>query len=176
MTGSRALRDQCLNRDSMFLRHGGDFQGILNHLDYLQSLGVTTLWMTPVVSRTTCPTAPSTATRSPITIPSNPRLGGADRLPERSRRLRCTARGMKLIQDAVYNHVGLYHFLVHPGPARQVGWLHQWPVYTPRPTSAANRSDGPARERQRQEAVQRRLVHPADAGPQPGQPGCQRSS
>ena len=43
------LKDQSLNRDSIFFRHGGDLQGILNHLDYLQSLGVTTLWMTPVI-------------------------------------------------------------------------------------------------------------------------------
>jgi hypothetical protein len=29
------LKDQSLNRDSIFLRHGGDLQGVLNHLDYL---------------------------------------------------------------------------------------------------------------------------------------------
>ena len=33
------MRDQSLNRDSIFLRHGGDMQGIINHLDYLQGLG-----------------------------------------------------------------------------------------------------------------------------------------
>lgn len=27
--------------------HGGDFQGVINHLDYLKELGVTTLWLTP---------------------------------------------------------------------------------------------------------------------------------
>jgi len=43
------MRDQSLNRDSIFLRHGGDLQGVINHLDYLQTLGVTTVWMTPVL-------------------------------------------------------------------------------------------------------------------------------
>src|SRR5579863_4858145 len=43
------MRDQSLNRDSMYLRHGGDFKGILNHIDYFKSLGVTTLWLTPVM-------------------------------------------------------------------------------------------------------------------------------
>ena len=43
------LRDQSLNRSEIFLRHGGDLQGVANHLDYMQKLGVTTLWMTPVV-------------------------------------------------------------------------------------------------------------------------------
>ena len=43
------MKDQSLNRDSIFLRHGGDLQGVINHLDYLKDLGVTTLWMTPVI-------------------------------------------------------------------------------------------------------------------------------
>ena len=38
------------------------------------------------------------------------------------------ARGMKLIQDAVYNHVGLYNFLVQDLPSKD--WLHQWPQFT----------------------------------------------
>ncbi|MEJ7680949.1 MAG: alpha-amylase family glycosyl hydrolase [Segetibacter sp.] len=36
------MKDQSLNRDSIFLRHGGDLKGVINHLDYLQNLGVTT--------------------------------------------------------------------------------------------------------------------------------------
>ncbi|HEV7555308.1 MAG TPA: alpha-amylase family glycosyl hydrolase, partial [Kofleriaceae bacterium] len=29
--------------------HGGDWQGVIDHLDYLQQLGVTALWISPVV-------------------------------------------------------------------------------------------------------------------------------
>ena len=43
------MKDQSLNRDSIFLRHGGDLQGIINHLGYMQDLGVTTVWPTPVL-------------------------------------------------------------------------------------------------------------------------------
>jgi len=28
------MRDQSLNRDSIFLRHGGDLKGVTDHLDY----------------------------------------------------------------------------------------------------------------------------------------------
>jgi glycosidase len=35
---------------------------------------------------------------------------------------------MKLIQDAVYNHVGLHHFTVQDPPMKN--WLNQWPTYT----------------------------------------------
>ena len=33
------MSDQSLNSDSIFLRHGGDMQGVINHLDYLQRPG-----------------------------------------------------------------------------------------------------------------------------------------
>jgi glycosidase len=42
-------KDQSLNRDSMYHRHGGDIQGVISKLDYLRDLGVTTVWMTPVM-------------------------------------------------------------------------------------------------------------------------------
>jgi glycosidase len=35
---------------------------------------------------------------------------------------------MKLIQDAVYNHCGLYHFFIQDMPMKD--WVHQWPSYT----------------------------------------------
>lgn len=43
------MRDQSLNRDTVFNRHGGDLAGITNHLDYLQNLGVSTIWLNPVL-------------------------------------------------------------------------------------------------------------------------------
>ena len=55
-----------------------------------------------------------------------PRLGGADMYKKISDELH--ARGMKLIQDIVYNHVGLYHFTVQDPPVQD--WLHQWPSFT----------------------------------------------
>jgi glycosidase len=38
------------------------------------------------------------------------------------------AKNIKIIQDAVYNHVGSYHFTVLDPPMKT--WLHQWPDYT----------------------------------------------
>ncbi|HYE56621.1 MAG TPA: alpha-amylase family glycosyl hydrolase, partial [Chitinophagaceae bacterium] len=37
------------------------------------------------------------------------------------------AKGMKIIQDAVYNHVGIQHFFVRDMPSKD--WLNQWPKY-----------------------------------------------
>ncbi len=119
------LRDQSLNRDSIFLRHGGDMQGVTNHLDYLQSLGVTTLWMTPVIENDMPDrTEHGYAFTNHYKIES--RFGGEAAYLKLSDELH--RRGMKLVQDAVYNHVGYYNFLVQDAPDST--WLHQWPTPT----------------------------------------------
>jgi hypothetical protein len=43
------LREKGVHRDSMYSRHGGDIQGVMNHLDYLKAMGVTAIWMTPEI-------------------------------------------------------------------------------------------------------------------------------
>lgn len=119
------LRDQSLNRDSIFHRHGGDLQGVINHLDYLQGLGVTALWMTPVLENDMPNrTEHGYAFTDHYRIES--RFGGEAAYKKLSDALH--QRGMKLIQDAVYNHVGSYHFIVQDAPDKD--WLHQWPSFT----------------------------------------------
>ncbi len=120
------MRDQSLDRTQVFLRHGGDMQGVINHLDYLQGLGVTTLWMTPVIEND-MPDRTEHGYAFTNHYHIEPRLGGETAYSKLSDELH--RRGMKLIQDAVYNHVGLYNFFVQDPP--DSSWLHQWPVFTP---------------------------------------------
>ena len=119
------MRDQSLNRDTVFNRHGGDLQGIINHLDYLQNLGVTTLWLNPVIENDM-----SNRTEHGYSFTDHykidARLGGDkayQQLIDATHK-----KGMKVIQDAVYNHVGLYHKTIVDPPMKD--WLHQWPAYT----------------------------------------------
>lgn len=119
------LLDQSLNRDSIFHRHGGDLKGIMNHLDYLQDLGVTALWLLPVWQNNMPDrTEHGYAITNHYTI--EPRLGTNADYAALSDSLH--VRGMKLVQDAVYNHTGLYHFFVQDKPTKD--WLHEWPSYT----------------------------------------------
>jgi len=119
------MRDQTLRRDTVFNRHGGDLKGIQNHLDYLQSLGVTALWLNPVIendmdNRTEHGYAFTDHYKVDL------RLGGDKAyldLVEAAHK-----KGLKIIQDAVYNHVGLKHFTVLDPPMND--WLHQWPKFT----------------------------------------------
>ncbi len=119
------MKDQSLNRDSIYDRHGGDLQGVINHLDYLQSLGITSLWMTPVIEND-MPNRTEHGYAFTNHYKIDPRLGGEKAYLALSDSLH--ARGMKLIQDAVYNHIGFYNFLVQDGPSKD--WLHQFPEYT----------------------------------------------
>jgi glycosidase len=119
------MRDQTLNRDSIYHRHGGDLQGVINHLDYLKDLGVTSVWMTPVIEND-MPNRTEHGYAFTNHYKIEPRFGGAVAYKKLSDELH--KRGMKLIQDAVYNHVGLYHLTVQDPPMKD--WLHQWPSYT----------------------------------------------
>ncbi len=119
------LMDQSLNRDSIFIRHGGDLQGVTNHLNYFQQLGVTTLWMTPVVENDMPDrTEHGYATTNNYKIEK--RFGGEKAYLTLSDSLH--SKGMKLVQDIVYNHFGRFHFLVQDAPSQD--WVHQWPTYT----------------------------------------------
>lgn len=119
------MRDQTLDRDSMYHRHGGDFQGIINNIKYLKDLGVTTVWMTPVIEND-MPDRTEHGYAFTNHYKIEPRLGGAAMYKQLSKELH--RNGMKLIQDAVYNHIGSYHFTVLDPPMKD--WLHQWPSYT----------------------------------------------
>src|SRR5688572_376004 len=118
-------KDQSLNRDSMYDRHGGDIQGAIDHLDYLKELGVTALWMTPVLEND-MPNRTEHGYAITNHYKVDQRHGGNEAYKKLSDALH--QRGMKLIQDAVYNHCGLYHFFVQDPPMKD--WLHQWPSYT----------------------------------------------
>jgi len=119
------MRDQSLNRDSVYARHGGDLKGIENHLDYLKSLGITTLWLNPVIEND-MPNRTEHGYAFTNHYKIDPRIGGEkayQKLIDDAH-----SKNMKIIQDAVYNHVGSYHFTVLDPPMKD--WLHQWPTYT----------------------------------------------
>lgn len=119
------LKDQSLDRSKIYDRHGGDLQGIINHLDYLKNMGVTTVWMTPVLLNDQPErTEHGYAITDHYTV--EPRIGGTEKYKALSDALH--QRGMKLMQDAVYNHVGSKHLTFLEQPTKD--WYHQWPTYT----------------------------------------------
>jgi glycosidase len=119
------MKDMSLNRDSMYHRHGGDLQGIINKLPYLQDLGVTTLWLNPVLENDEYKTSyHGYANTENYQID---RRYGSNLLYKKLVD-ECHKRGMKMIKDLVHNHIGDQHFLFLDPPAKD--WFHQWPQYT----------------------------------------------
>lgn len=119
------LLDQTLNRDSMYYRHGGDLQGIINHLDYFKRLGVTTIWLTPVLTNDEAKASyHGYAFTDHYEV--DPRLGTNEKYAELVKAAH--AKGLKVIYDIVLNHTGEQHWSVKDLPMKD--WLNEWPKYT----------------------------------------------
>ncbi len=116
-------RDKICDRKDKFSRHGGDFKGIQDHLGYLNELGVTTLWLTPVIEND-MPRMNEWGNNVAgyhgywFTDHYNVdrRFGGNDGYKKFCDALH--ANGMKVIQDAVYNHVGNHHWFAMDKPMK----------------------------------------------------------
>jgi hypothetical protein len=119
------MKDQTLRRDTVFNRHGGDLKGIENHLDYLQDLGVTALWLNPVIEND-MPNRTEHGYAFTNHYKIDPRIGGDKAYKELINAAH--AKGFKIIQDAVYNHVGIDHLLFRDQPDST--WFHRWPKFT----------------------------------------------
>lgn len=105
-------------------RHGGDIQGIINNLDYIQSLGATAIWSTPMCEDNDPEYSYHTYAQSDV-YQIDARYG----TNEDYRRLASELhkRNMKLIKDYVTNHWGAEHWMVKDLPTYD--WLHQFPGY-----------------------------------------------
>ncbi|HLO44047.1 MAG TPA: glycoside hydrolase family 13 protein [Leadbetterella sp.] len=127
------MADPNHDRKNPFFRHGGDLQGVTQHLDYLKELGVTAIWMTPVIENNQYLTDEGGAMRSAyhgygFTDHYNvdKRLGGNEAYKKLSDEAH--KKGIKIVQDAVYNHVGINHWFLKDMPSKD--WLNQWDKYT----------------------------------------------
>jgi glycosidase len=119
------MKDLTFSRDSMYYRHGGDLQGVINHLDYLKDMGVTAIWLNPVIENDMERTSyHGYAFTDHYKV--DRRFGGDSAYKRLINEMH--KRGMKMVQDAVYNHVGTEHWFVLDQPTKD--WLHQWPAFT----------------------------------------------
>lgn len=120
-----SMNEKYFSRDSVMSRHGGDLQGIINHLDYFTGLNVTALWLTPVWENNQ-----SKASYHGY-APTNhynvdQRLGTNDLycdLVEKAHQ-----KGIKIIMDFVFNHVGINHWLITDPPSKNI--IHNFPEFT----------------------------------------------
>ncbi|WP_066832147.1 glycoside hydrolase family 13 protein [Rufibacter ruber] len=127
------MADTQADRSNPFLRHGGDLKGIQNHLGYFEELGATALWLNPIIENDQPLTEEGGTQRSAYHgyaftdhYQVDRRLGGNDAYKKLIQAAH--TRGMKVVKDAVYNHVGSNHWFIKDLPSKD--WLNQWPAYT----------------------------------------------
>ena len=121
----KGMREMRMNRDSMYSRHGGDLQGIINHLDYLKDLGITTIWCTPEIEND-MQHASYHGYAATDHYKIDPRYGTNGLYKTFVEK--CHAAGLKVMKDVVHNHIGSAHWMMKDLPMQS--WLHQWPSYT----------------------------------------------
>lgn len=108
---------QELNRSKLDVRHGGDIQGIIDHLDYLSDLGVTTIWPTPMLEDNQYYHHYAISDYYRI----DPHLGTNELYRELVNQAHL--RGLKVIQDVVPNHCGSGHWWMQDLPFRD--WVNK---------------------------------------------------
>jgi glycosidase len=117
----KGMRQEGTNRDKVLFRHGGDLIGIMEHLDYLEDLGVTALWLNPVLENDQ-PYESYHGYAVTDHYKIDPRFGDN----EQYRKLVQLAheRDQKVIMDVIFNHTGDQHWWMRDLPATD--WIHQW--------------------------------------------------
>jgi glycosidase len=106
-------------------RHGGDIEGIIKNIPYLNELGVTAVWSTPLCEDNDETYSYHGYGQSDV-YKIDPRYGTNEDYLRLSQELH--NRGMKNIMDYVTNHWGWQHWMYKDLPTRD--WLHQFPEFT----------------------------------------------
>ncbi len=107
---------------------GGNLQGVIEKLDYLESLGVETLYLTPIFK------APSNHKYDTVDYFSiDPHFGTEEDFQTLVKE--CHRRGLRIVLDAVFNHMGAEHpifkdLLKNGEHSEYADWIYakSWPL------------------------------------------------
>jgi len=107
------------NRKNKDGRHGGDLQGIMENLDYIEKMGFTQLWLNPVLENNHASFSyHGYSTTDYYNI--DPRYGSNDLYRELSRRAK--DKNIGLIKDIILNHIGSEHWWMNDLPSED--WIN----------------------------------------------------
>ncbi|MBX9807346.1 MAG: glycoside hydrolase family 13 protein [Flavobacteriaceae bacterium] len=122
---SDKLTTEKYNRQLPEGRHGGDIQGIINHLDYIKELGATTLWITPLCEDNEAVYSYHTYAQTDV-YKIDPRYGTNEDYARLAAEMH--QKKLKLVMDYVTNHWGLQHWMMKDLPTQD--WIHQFENFT----------------------------------------------
>ena len=116
------------DRTQPSLRHGGDLEGIREHLDYFKELGVTALWFTPVLENNSPDNANGFSTYHGYATTDYYRVDPRFGTNEDYRQLADAAhqKGLKIVMDMIFNHCGFEHPWVADMPSKDWFNTPEW--------------------------------------------------
>ncbi len=114
------MKENKVDRKVDGARHGGDLRGIINNLDYLQQMGFTALWPTPLLENNMdAYSYHGYAITNHYKV--DPRFGTLNDYKELA--LKAKQKGIKLIFDEVLNHAGTGYWWMNDLPF--TNWLNK---------------------------------------------------
>ena len=123
----KGLNPYVVDRSKPSLRHGGDLEGVRQHLDYFNQLGVTALWFTPVLENNS-PDMNSQSTYHGYATTNYYRVDPRFGTNEDYARLvaEAHAKGLKVVMDMIFNHCGYDHPWVKDMPSKDWFNTPEW--------------------------------------------------
>tara|TARA_R110002049_G_scaffold55382_2_gene153682 strand:+ start:6813 stop:8786 length:1974 start_codon:yes stop_codon:yes gene_type:complete len=118
------LKEKTIDRTDGYARHGGDIQGIINHLDYIENLGFTAIWPNPLLTND-MPQSSYHGYAITDYYEIDPRYGNLDDYIELSNKM--SEKGIKLVMDQVANHCGIAHWWMTDLPFKD--WINHQENY-----------------------------------------------
>ena len=125
---SAELNNYVVDRKQPSLRHGGDLEGIRQHLDYFNELGVTALWFTPVLENNSPDNEAGYSTYHGYATTDYYRVDPRFGTNREYRQLadEAHAKGLKIVMDMIFNHCGFEHPWVKDRPSKDWFNLYEW--------------------------------------------------
>jgi glycosidase len=120
----KSMQETTLDRTHDYKRHGGDIQGITNHIDYIKNLGFTAIWPTPVLTND-MKNASYHGYAMTDFYQVDPRFGTLTDYKNLAEKL--SQNNMKLIMDQVANHCGSEHWWMKDLPFSD--WVNYQELY-----------------------------------------------
>jgi glycosidase len=117
--GNDALDGVQINREDPNARHGGDLDGIAQHLDYIKNMGVTTVWLNPV-QENKMPGGSYHGYAITNFYNIDPRFGTNAQFKKLTADMH--GKGMKVVMDMIFNHCGSSHPWMKDLPAKD--WIN----------------------------------------------------
>ena len=113
------------NREFIGGRHGGDLAGIIESLHYFEKMGISSLWLNPVLENN-METYSYHGYAMTDLYNVDPRYGTNEQYKELADKAK--EKGIGIIMDQVANHIGSLHPWMSDLPSED--WVNQWPEFT----------------------------------------------